>query len=44
MSNNISGNTQTTELQYAVQIIKTAILQSQSKAAKMVSGIQLSLY
>lgn len=44
MSNNISGNTQTTELQYAVQTIKTAILQSQSKVAKMVSGIQLSLY
>lgn len=44
MSNNFSGNTQTTELQYAVQTIKTAILQSQSKAAKMVSGIQLSLY
>jgi len=44
MSNNISENTQTTELKYAVQTIKTAILQSQSKAAKMVSGIQLSLY
>lgn len=44
MNNNISRNTQTTELQYAVQTIKTAILQSQSRAAKMVSGIQLSLY
>lgn len=44
MSNNISENTQTTELKYAVLAIKTAILQSQSKTAKMVSGIQLSLY
>lgn len=44
MDNNISTNMLTTELQDAVQTIKTAILQSQSNAAKMISGTQLSLY
>lgn len=44
MDNNISTSIQATELQCAVRTIKTAILQSQGKAAKMVSGIQLSLY
>ena len=33
-----------TELRQAVQTIKTAILQSQSRAARMISGAQLSLY
>ncbi len=32
------------ELRQAVQTIKTAILQSQSRAARMISGTQLSLY
>lgn len=32
------------ELKQAVQTIKTAILQSQSRAARMISGTQLSLY
>ena len=32
------------QLKQAVQTIKTAILQSQSRAVKMVSGAQLSLY
>lgn len=34
----------TQELKNAVDIIKTAILQSQSRAARMISGSQLSLY
>ena len=33
-----------TDLRQAVQTIKTAILQSQSRAARMISGTQLSLY
>lgn len=33
-----------TDLKQAVQTIKTAILQSQSRAVRMVSGTQLSLY
>ena len=37
-------NTIITELKQAVQTIKTAILQSQSCAVKMVGGTQLSLY
>lgn len=40
----MSKNTISTDLKQAVQTIKTAILQSQSRAVKMVSGIQLSLY
>lgn len=32
------------ELKQAVQTIKTAILQSQGRAARMISGTQLSLY
>lgn len=32
------------EIKDAVLLIKTAILQSQSQAARMISGIQLSLY
>ena len=32
------------ELKQAVQTIKGAILQSQSRAARMISGTQLSLY
>lgn len=32
------------ELRSAVRLIKTAILQSQSRAARMISGTQLSLY
>ena len=34
----------TAELKQAVQTIKGAILQSQSRAARMISGTQLSLY
>ena len=33
-----------TELTHAVKSIKTAILQSQTRAARMISGTQLSLY
>ena len=40
----MSNNTISTDLKQAVQTIKTAILQSQSRAVKMVSGTQLSLY
>lgn len=36
--------TTTTELQQAVHTIKTAILKSQSRAARLISGTQLSLY
>ena len=38
------NNTITTDLKQAVQTIKTAILQSQSRAVRMISGTQLSLY
>ena len=37
-------NKLTAELKQAVQTIKGAILQSQSRAARMISGTQLSLY
>ncbi|MBR1447542.1 MAG: DUF1016 family protein [Prevotella sp.] len=37
-------NELTQELRSAVKIIKTAILQSQARAARMISGSQLSLY
>lgn len=40
----MENNTTSTDLKQAVQTIKTAILQSQSRAVKMVSGTQLSLY
>ena len=33
-----------TEVKQAVSVIKSAILQSQSRAVKMISGTQLSLY
>ena len=36
--------TTATELQQAVHTIKTAILKSQSRAARLISGTQLSLY
>ena len=36
--------TTATELQQAVHTIKTAILKSQSRAARVISGTQLSLY
>ena len=38
------NNTITTDLKQAVQTIKTAILQSQSRAVRIISGTQLSLY
>ncbi len=38
------NNNKTLNLKQAVQTIKTAILQSQSRAARMISGTQLSLY
>lgn len=38
------NNMTSTDLKQAVQTIKTAILQSQSRAVRMVSGTQLSLY
>ena len=41
---NMDNNTISTDLKQAVQTIKTAILQSQSCAVKMVGGTQLSLY
>ncbi len=41
---NMDNNTISTDLKQAVQTIKTAILQSQSRAVKMVSGTQLSIY
>ena len=44
MDNNIAVFVLTEELKDAVKIIKTAILQSQSKAARMICGTQLSLY
>jgi hypothetical protein len=40
----MDNNTISTDLKQAVQTIKTAILQSQSRAVKMVSDTQLSLY
>ena len=42
-SNNIE-NTPTINVKKAVDVIKSAILQSQSRAVKMISGTQLSLY
>ena len=42
-SNNIE-NTPTINVKRAVDVIKSAILQSQSRAVKMISGTQLSLY
>ena len=42
--NTESKSMSTTELKQAVQTIKTAILQSQGRAARMISGTQLSLY
>ena len=41
---NMNNNMTSTDLKQAVQTIKTAILQSQSRAVRMVSGTQLSLY
>ena len=41
---NMINNPIPTDLKQAVQTIKTAILQSQSRAARMISGTQLSLY
>ena len=38
------NNNKALDLKQAVQTIKTAILQSQSRAARMISGSQLSLY
>ncbi len=38
------NNPISTDLKQAVQTIKTAILQSQSRAVRMISGTQLSLY
>lgn len=40
----MSNYTISTDLKQAVQTIKTAILQSQSRAVRMISGTQLSLY
>ena len=40
----MSNNTISTDLKQAVQTIKTAILQSQNRAVRMISGTQLSLY
>ena len=40
----MNNNPTTLNLKQAVQTIKTAILQSQSRAARMISGTQLSLY
>lgn len=40
----MNKNMISTDLRQAVQTIKTAILQSQSRAVRMVSGTQLSLY
>ena len=40
----MNNNPMSTDLRQAVQTIKTAILQSQSRAARMISGTQLSLY
>ena len=42
-SNNIE-NTPTINVKKAVDVIKSAILQSQSRAVRMISGTQLSLY
>ena len=44
MDNNILTDGLTTELKSAVQTIKTAILQSQYRAAKSVNQEQLALY
>jgi len=44
MHKNMNNNTISTDLKQAVQTIKTAILQSQSRAVRMISGTQLSLY
>lgn len=38
------NNILTVDLKEAVKTIKTAILQSQGRAARMISGAQLSLY
>jgi hypothetical protein len=40
----MNNNMTSTDLKQAVLTIKTAILQSQSRAVRMVSGTQLSLY
>ena len=40
----MNHNPMSTDLRQAVQTIKTAILQSQSRAVRMISGTQLSLY
>ena len=40
----MNNNPILTDLKQAVQTIKSAILQSQSRAARMISGTQLSLY
>ena len=40
----MNNNPISTDLKQAVQTIKLAILQSQSRAARMISGTQLSLY
>ena len=40
----MKNNPISTDLKQAVQTIKSAILQSQSRAARMISGTQLSLY
>ena len=42
-SNNIE-NTPTINVKKAVDVIKSVILQSQSRAVRMISGTQLSLY
>ena len=44
MNNNILTDGLTTELKNAVRTIKTAILQSQYRAAKSVNQEQLALY
>lgn len=44
MDDNIMANYISEELKDAVKTIKAAILLSQSKAVKMISGTQLSLY
>lgn len=41
---NKNDNTSLMQYRHAVSVIKSAILQSQSNAAKMISGTQLSLY
>lgn len=44
MSRNNIETCSTTDIKQAVSVIKTAILQSQSHAVRMISGTQLSLY